>query len=268
VSARLISAIKIYPLKSAAGQELKKIHISSQGPDGDRRWMLIDAEGKFLSQRTLPKMATLQTHFNDQGLTVGFNNQFFRVPITAPKRFVSVQIWDDRVEAALEPDLYSQTLSQYLGVPCRLVRYTETSARKLPATESWQAGVQPEVRFADSRPLLLVNTASLDDLNGRLSQPIGIDRFRANLVFNGQEAFEEECWKKIRIGNVTFSQPKKCSRCPMINNDQVTGDSPSKEPLKVLSTYRRDGNKVIFGVLWIPENAGTIALQDPLEILE
>lgn len=240
------------------------MNISSQGPEGDRQWMLVDAEGKFLSQRTVPKMATLQTHYNDQGLTVGFNNQFFRVPLTVAKRKMQVQIWNNSVEAALEPDLYSQTLSQYLGVPCRLVRYTETSGRKLTATASWQ----PEVRFADSRPLLLANTASLDDLNGRLSQSIGMDRFRANLVFKGQAAFEEESWQRIRIGEVTFSQPKKCSRCVMINKDQVTGESPSAEPLKVLSTYRRDGNKVIFGVLWIPENAGVVSMGDSVEVLE
>ena len=94
-----------------------------------------------------------------------------------------------------------------------------------------------------------------------------MNRFRPNVVFQGRAAYEEDAWSRIRIGDVLFSQPKKCSRCKIITIDQVTGLSSGPEPLKTLSAYRRDGNKVNFGVLWIPENAGTIKRGDSLEVL-
>lgn len=266
-SPRTIQKLTVYPLKSASGQDLKVMNIFADGPEGDRQWMLVDSEGKFLSQRTVPKLATIYTHVSDLGLTIGYNNQFFRVPMKEPSRRLTVQIWRDTVEVALEPDLYSQALSQYLGVPCRLVR-SLAGARKISPQEGAEVGWQPEVRFADSRPLLLVNTASFEDLNGRLYEKITMDRFRGNVVFNGHEAFEEESWKKIRLGSVVFSQPKKCSRCVMINRDQRTGHDAGGEPLKVLSSYRRDGDKVIFGVLWIPEGPGTLSIGDKLEVIE
>lgn len=261
-SAGPVQELNIYPLKSCQGQTLKVMSIGSEGPEGDRQWMLVDENGRFLTQRTLPKMATVQVLFNDQGLSLGLGKQFFVVPKSQSlKRLIKVKIWDDEVEAALEADLFSQALSHYLGVNCRLVRYTPTSKRR-----------QPEVRFADQRPLLLINTKSLEDLNSKLANPVGLDRFRANVVFQGTSPYEEDTWLRIRIGDVSFSQPKKCSRCKIITIDQKSGlsdqTSGGSEPLKTLSGYRREGKKVNFGVLWIPEGPGLIRLGDSLQVLE
>jgi len=265
-SAGAIQELNIYPIKSCQGQSVKEMNITSEGPEGDRQWMLIDEHGTFLSQRTVPKMATVQVLVNDTGLSLGIGKQFFVVPkINSFKRGVRVKVWDDEFDAVLEPDLFSQGLSQYLGVNCRLVRYAPFSKRLVPT--KLEGDWKPEVRFADGRPLLLVNTKSLADLNSRLPGPVGLERFRANIVYEGQEAFEEESWNRIRIGDVIFSQPKKCSRCKIITIDQKTGLSEGPEPLKTLSSYRRDGNKVNFGVLWIPENAGKISRSSTVEVL-
>lgn len=258
--------LNIYPIKSCRGLGLTKLTVTSSGPVGDRMWMLVDDNGQFLSQRTLPKMATLETHFDGKALTIGFNKQFFVVPPSSGSRQIEVKIWNDTVPAALEADLYSQAISQYLGMSCRLVRYTDVSQRKLASdNESWA----PEVRFADQRPLLLVNLKSLADLNGRLpaGAAVPISRFRANIVCEGGESFVEESWKRIRIGEVVFSNPKKASRCKIITLDQTTGDAQGPEPLKTLAEYRREGIKVNFGVLWTPENAGVISLEDFVEVL-
>lgn len=261
-----VQELNIYPVKSCQGQSLKEMSIGLEGPEGDRQWMLVDENGGFLSQRSHAKLATVQTMLNEQGLSLGVGKQFFVVPKTSAfKRPLKVRVWNDEFEASLEADLFSQALSQYLGVNCRLVRYASFSKRLVPSTlgGEWQ----PEVRFSDGRPLLLLNTKSLDDLNSKLASPVGIERFRGNIIYEGQKAFEEDHWNRIRIGEVVFSQPKKCARCKMITMDQKTGASDGPEPLKTLSSYRRDGTRVNFGVLWIPENTGLIRLQDRVEVL-
>ena len=260
-----LQSLHIYPVKSCRGMAVKEMKVLFDGPDGDRLWMLVDSEGKFLSQRAYPKMATLQTHLDDLGLTIGFEKTFFKISRqNSMKRIVPVQIWNDKVDAALEADLYSQAIGQYLGVNCRLVRYTPQSQRRVRSLEmDWK----PEVRFADGRPLLLVNSKSVEDLNSKLEEKITFERFRPNIVFNGDQAFQEDSWTKIKIGEVVFSQPKKCARCVMINIDQASGVSPNPSPLKTLAGYRREDKGINFGVLWIPENEGKITAQDTLEVL-
>jgi len=265
-SAGAVQELNIYPVKSCQGQALKVMNITLEGPEGDRQWMIVDEKGEFITQRTVPKLATVQAMSNEQGLNLALGKQFFVVPVkNSLNRTLNVSVWGEAVEAALEPDLFSQALSQYLGINCRLVRYTSVSKRLVP----WQqeGEWQPEVRFADARPLSLINAKSLEDLNSKLGAPVGLERFRGNIVFNGSQAFEEDRWQRIRIGEVTFAQPKLCARCKIITIDQKTGASQGAEPLKTLSTYRRDGNKVNFGVLWIPENPGRISLGDAIEIL-
>jgi uncharacterized protein YcbX len=257
--------LNIYPVKSCQGQAVKQMTITSEGPEGDRQWMLVDEKGEFLTQRKHPKMATIQVLLNEQGLSLGLGKQFFVVPKNnSMKRQVGATIWGHALDVALEPDLFSQAISHYLSIPCRLVRYAPYSKRMLPSSDpNWK----PEVRFADGRPLLLLNTKSLEELNGRLAKPVGIDRFRGNIVFEGEQAFEEDSWTRIKIGEVIFSQPKKAARCNVITIDQKTGLSESAEPLKTLATYRREGNRVNFGVLWIPENPGVIDAGAEVEVL-
>lgn len=260
-----IEALYIYPIKSARSQQLKEVEIGLAGPLGDREWMLVDEQGKFISQRTNPQLATVEVFLDEEGLTIGIGKMFVKVARKSSfSRKLKVEIWNDSVEVALEPDLYSQALSQHLGVKCRLVRYAPFSERKVGTTS---ADWNPQVRFADSRPIQILNLRSLEDLNRRLASPMTVDRFRSNLVYSGEQPFEEDSWQRIRIGEVIFSQPKKCSRCTMITIDQQTGASMGPEPMKTLATYRREGNKVFFGSLWIPENPGHIRQGDSIEIL-
>lgn len=262
-----IEELNIYPLKSARSQKTNKLVISHEGPVGDRQWMLVDQEGKFLSQRNLPRLATVEVFFEESALTIGFQKTFFKISANSSfKRPLKVQIWNDSVEAALEPDLYSQALSQYLGVNCRLVRYAPYSQRRVRSlSPDWK----PEVRFADGRPLHIVNLKSIEDLSLRVGQEIPRDRFRANVVVAGQVPYEEDQWKRIRIGEVVFSQPKPCARCVVLNIDQSSGQLSGAEPLKTLQSYRPQlENVATFGALWIPENVGTVHQNDLLEVLE
>lgn len=261
-----IEELYIYPIKSARAQRMTELKITQEGPVGDRQWMLVDETGRFLSQRTVPKLATVEVFYEEAALTVGLEKMFFKISTkNSFQRKVKVQVWDDSFEAALEPDLYSQGLAQYLGVPCRLVRYAPYSQRRV---RSMAMEWKPEVRFADGRPLQILNLKSLEDLNNRLSTPVGVERFRPNIIFSGDMAYAEDQWKRIQIGNVIFSQPKKCARCTMITIDQQTGIPSGPEPLKTLAGYRREGNEVYFGSLWIPENDGVVKKGDSLQVLE
>lgn len=251
-----IQDLYIYPMKSARSQKMSQLQIQEGMLVGDRQWMLIDDAGKFLSQRTFPKMATIEVFYEKGILTIGLGKMFFKLPASNSfQRKTNVQIWDDTFEAALEPDLYSQGIAQYLGTSCRLVRYAPYSQR------------EKTISMADSRPLLLVNTKSLEDLNSKLQEPVRIDRFRPNIVVAGSEAYEEDHWQQIQIGEVIFSKPKKCPRCTMINVDQTTGEPKGPEPLKTLASYRRGEKGVDFGVLWIPENEGIIRPGDSIQVL-
>lgn len=262
-----IQGLFIYPVKSCRGLSVPALQIGLAGPLGDREWMLVDGSGKFHSQRTLRKMAQVETALDEGHLTLAFEGQFFKVSRkVSTVRPRQVQIWSDSLEAHDEPVLYSQALSQFLGVECHLVKYIETSKRNLTSkNEDYPA----ETRFTDRKPILLVNTKSLEELNSRLEAPVGAERFRPNIVYEGVTAFEEEDWKQIKIGSVILSQPRKCARCKIITLDPKTGADLGVEPLKTLSTYRKDGlNKVNFGMMWIPENKGIFRVGDKLEVLK
>lgn len=263
----MIQSLHIYPVKSCRGTSLTKMSVDIAGPNGDREWMLVDKNGYFLTQRTMGKMALVETALDKDQLTIAFAGQYFKLSRNVNKfRYRKVKIWSTEVDAHEEPLLYSQALSQFLGVECFLVKYTDLSKRTLTSkNESYPA----ETRFTDRKPIQIVNLKSLAELNSRLEDPVGADRFRANIVFDGQEPYEEESWKRIQIGSVILSQPRKCARCKVITLDAKTGEAPVPgEPLKTLSTYRKDGlNKVNFGVLWIPENEGVIAVGDQIQVL-
>lgn len=259
-----VRSLHIYPVKSARGIAVKSLELDEQGPRGDREWMLVDEEGRFLSQRTLPKLAQVETVLDETHLTLAFGGGFFKISrgLSTP-RPRKVQIWDHQIEAHEEPRLYSDALSQFLGLPCRLVRYLPKARPLSSLTEAFN----PETRFTDRNPVQIANLQSLADLNLRLAEPVPMGRFRANIVFEGREAFEEDQWSRVKIGSVIFSQPKKCARCKIITLDEKTGENRGPEPLKTLSTYRREGSKVNFGVLWVHEGPGTVSIGDQVEIL-
>lgn len=253
---RNITTLNIYPVKSCQAQTLKEFNVLLEGPEGDRQWMVVDDNSEFLTQRKYPKLATIQVNWSDAGLSLGVGKQFFVVPRENKfLRKISATIWGSTVEVALEPDLVSQAVSQFLGISCRLVRSGPFTVR------------DPMVRFPDSLPVLLLNTKSLEDLNSRLEIPVGIDRFRGNIIFEGEAGYEEDTWNRIRIGEVTFSKPKKAGRCSIVTIDQKSGEARGPEPLKTLAGYRREGKQVNFGVLWVPENNGRVRAGDTVNVL-
>ena len=267
MSAVTLSAIHVYPVKSLAGFAPLSAEVQPRGLAGDRRWMIVDAAGRFLTQRTLPRMALVTAALFSNSLQLNAPTLLpLLVPLEPPDAdALTVQVWRSVCKAlpvSAEADAW---LSDALGQPCRLVYMPDSTRRAVSPGPGGQEGI---VSFADGYPLLLTGAASLGDLNARLDVPVPMDRFRPNLVVSGTEAFAEDGWKRTRIGAATFHVVKPCDRCVVTTLDQATGVAAGPEPLRTLAGYRLRDQKVLFGQNLIPETLAVVRVGDSVEVLE
>ena len=253
----LISEIHIYPVKSLGGISLRSAVVQQRGLQYDRRWMLVNEQGIFFTQRDIPEMALLSTAIEPPHLVVfETKNPASRVlvpldatPEDLPNRMV--EVWDDRCAAQQLPDEIGGWFSAVLGQKMHLVQMPDTTRR---AADGRYAPPGHVVSFADGFPFLIIGQASLDDLNSRLAQPLPMNRFRPNFVFTGGQPFEEDGWSDFSIGDVAFRGVKPCARCTITTTDQETA-ARAAEPLRTLATFRQSGHKILFGqnVVWMGE---------------
>lgn len=250
------------------GIRMDKSYVRKAGLEHDRRWMLVDPDGNFISQRTVPKMALLSVEWSKGGFLIKDKTQpkdSYPLPlITQSKLTKKVRIWDDNLNAFQVDPSISEWIQQKLQIPCELVHMPESLTRPI---ERKYAISNESVSFADAMPYLLISEASLDDLNSRLTNPVTMDRFRPNLVVSGTEPFEEDEWDMIQVGTVRLKIVKPCARCIMTTIAQETGKS-GKEPLATLSTFRKEGNKIHFGQNLIPLNEGSIKKNEKVKIIQ
>jgi uncharacterized protein YcbX len=261
-----LSGLYRYPVKSLAGEFLEQSRLDGFGLERDRRWMLVDREGHFLSQRELPRMALIRPSLTPDGLllqTPQLPDLAVRFPDEDGER-IKVRIWGDLCMAQLADSSTHAWFSDFLGRPCRLVHMPEQTLR--PVDPNY-ALASDRAAFSDGFPLLLISQASLDDLNRRLDEPLPMLRFRPNLVVEGCAAYAEDSWRRIRIGVSTLRVVKPCSRCKITTVDPYTAETGS-EPLRTLSGYRRRGNQVFFGQNLLHDGPGDLRLGMPLEVLE
>lgn len=241
-----LSAIYIYPVKSLGGFAVDCASVEERGLQHDRRWMLVDADNNFLTQRNHPQMALLQVNMADGQLVVGEKNGSGQISIpTQPqtRQPVRVTVFDDTCDALTVSREADAFFSDYLGQSCRLVYMPDSSIRRVDAR---YAVADNHTSFSDGYPFLLVGQTSLDNLNSRLAEPLPMNRFRPNLVVSGGEPHAEDDWHEIQVGETFFFGVKPCGRCIVTTTDQETG-SIGKEPLKTLATYRKRENKILFG---------------------
>src|SRR5208283_5046615 len=247
----VLSEINIYPIKSTKGISLQSALVERRGIQFDRRWMVVDETGMFLSQRDHPRLALVSTTIESDCLRVIAAGM---LPLELPKRpkpeeIVQVQVHDDITKGVSAGEEARKWFSNFLGVPCRVVFMPEEILRPVDPDYAGEGDI---VSFADAFPLLLISESSLDDLNSRLAVPVPMNRFRPNIVISGCGAFDEDKWKRIRVGDTVFHVMKPCARCTTTTVDQTTGVQ-GKEPLATLSKYRKVNGKVLFGQNIIPE---------------
>jgi uncharacterized protein len=261
-----VSHLNVYPVKSCRGIPLGTATLDRWGIQQDRNWMVVDAEGCFVSQRTQPRLALVEPALGVEHLTLRAPEMRpLELPVTGragPER--TVTIWKDSGRALDQGEVAAEWFTRYLGQPVRLVRIGAGFER--PVNEvAYPEGA--EVAFADAYPLLLLSEASLADLNARLPEALPMNRFRPNLVVTGCPAFAEDNWKRIRIGAVTLRVVKPCQRCATTTVDQSTAET-GKEPLATLATFRRAGDGVNFGQNVVHQSVGNLHVGDAVEVLD
>ena len=261
----VVAGLFVYPVKSCRGLAVEGAEIDALGFRNDRRWMVVDEDGRFLTQRTVPLLATIRVGLSDGRLSLrssGWNDleldAFSDDALAEP-----VTVWRDTVDALSVGEEADAWLASVLGRPARLVWMPPASVR--PAKRD-PAGTSPRISFADAYPFLVVSRESLDDLNARLGRPLPMNRFRPNIVVEGAGPFAEDGWTRFRIGAVEFDVAGPCARCATTTTDQETG-ARGVEPLRTLATFRRHGNEVMFGQNAIHRGPGEIRVGMPMEVI-
>jgi uncharacterized protein YcbX len=248
-----VAELWIYPVKSLGGIAISQAKVLAKGFEYDRRWMLIDAQHQFITQRVHHQLALIKLWQDAAGFMLHYGSLQMLLPLHQHKSEpIDASIWNDTVEVFEVSDTHSAWFSEILQMPCKLVFFPDDKPRPVDADFALN---DDQVSLADGYPILIIGQASLHDLNSRLKTPVPMNRFRPNIVFEGGQAFEEDDWKRFTIGDTSFAGVKPCARCVVTTVDQETG-AKGVEPLATLSKYRKYGNKVLFGQNVLPLSHG------------
>jgi uncharacterized protein len=259
----VLRGLYAYPIKSCAGISLKSAELSATGLRHDRRWMLVDRTGEFMSQRAHPRMALISTRLSGEHLVASAPGMpDLKIPLRQENEDqIDVSVSGDDGRGAPVGREADGWFGEFLRSPCRLVCKPDDDPRLV---DSLYAERGDQVGFADGFAFLLVSEASLADLNERLEDPLPMNRFRPNLVVTGCGPYAEDGWGRVSIGSVPFRVAEACPRCAITTVDQETG-SRGKEPLRTLATYRKFDGEVFFGRNLIHDAFGTVRVGDPVE---
>jgi uncharacterized protein len=255
----VVSALYVYPIKSCRGIRVQEWPVVARGFAADRRWMIVDARGQFVTQRELAQLALVNTALEADQLRLSAPGcPELVLPLTyetgEPR---AVQVWEDRA-AGIVHELGSAWFSSYLEAPHELVYMPEQHQRQVNPARAKPGDI---VSFADAYPFMVLSEASLADLNSRLDVPITIERFRPNIVIGDSEPFAEDGFARVRMGEISFRGPKRCERCVITTIDVQTGERGS-EPLRTLAKYRLEDQKIWFGMNLIHDNIGVLRVGD------
>lgn len=265
-----LSELYRYPVKSCQAQSLRASPVGLLGLQGDRRWMVVEAEnGRFLTQRAWPRLGQIAAHDDGCGqlLLQAPGRASLRVAVPpADEGLRGVTIWRDTLRVPDAGDGAAAWLSEWLGKAVRLVYCPEQRARYLPNGYGFNSD---RAAFPDGFPLLLIGQGSLDELDRRVGRPMEMLRFRPNLVVQGAEPFAEDGWKRIRIGTLEFRVLKPSVRCIFTTIDPATGErSEDREPMATLKTFREKEGDILFGQNLAVDGSGWLEVGMGVEILE
>lgn len=265
-----VESLHIYPVKGCRAVDVTEAALERRGLAHDRRWMIVDENYKFVTQREVPAMAAIETAIAGDMLALGYNGSAIGIDFPsphAPKH--TVTIWKQQVEAYTAGASADKWITSALGFRAHLV-WQGGLPRNIAST---QATPDTPTSFADDFPVLVTLKESLDDLNARMAHPLPMNRFRPNIVVSGAPAWSEDAWRKISIRGIAIDLPKPCLRCVVTATDQQHGvRGEDNEPLKTLKTFRlmREPGMTgtVFGQNGIPESTGVIHAGDAVEITE
>jgi uncharacterized protein YcbX len=257
-----VSALYVYPIKACRGIRVEKWAVERRGFFADRRWMIVDAQGDFVTQRELAELSQVDTSLHTDSISVsapGLSRLI--LPQTHSGELRPVRVWQDQVSACSHAE-GSAWFSEFLGAPHELVYMTDTEQRPVDPARARAGDI---VSFADGYPFLLISEASLEDLNARLEEPITMERFRPNIVISGTEPFAEDGYSEVWLGPISFRGVKRCDRCVVTTIDPLTGDH-GREPLRTLAKYRLEDQRVWFGMNLIHDGTGVLRVGDSVTL--
>jgi hypothetical protein len=261
-----VSALYIYPIKSCRGIEVRAFRLDDLGPQFDRRYMIVDPEGRCINQRHEPRLALVVPSLQPTTLLVRAEGmQALKLPL-APRgdgRVVEVEHFDHRSPALDAGSDAAGWFSEWLGRECRLVYMPNAPYRRVSEKYSPEPAY---TSFTDGFPELLISNASIADLSTRCGITLVPERFRPTILVTGCDAYAEDNWRQLRIGDVRFDVVKPCTRCSVTTIDPATGER-GKEPLATLAKYRAQDSKVNFGQNCVHRELGSIRVGDPVEVL-
>ena len=264
-----VSQLFIYPVKSLAGISVNAAQLTDRGFQYDRRWMLVDEQNQFMTQRQFPGMALLRTGITEKGISVIHKKDPAKeilIPFSGfTNEKLTVKIWNDYCDAVPAEKFINEWFSDMLQFSCRLVFMPDDSLRKVDGR--YAVKDNDITSFSDAYPVLVIGQSSLDDLNTRLEITLPMNRFRPNIVITGSAPFEEDEMEEFLIAKSQFFGVKLCDRCVITTINQDTLEK-SKEPLKTLSSYRMQNNNVYFGQNVICKKAGLVRTGDELVLLK
>jgi uncharacterized protein len=264
-----ISHLYIYPVKSLGGISVNAAVVTDRGFENDRRYMLVDTNGLFLTQRQIPSMALLRTAIEDNQLIIWHKDnksEKLLLPLVPGLSGLAttVKVWDDYCEAQYVNDEADKWFSDKLNSPCRLLYMPESAKRMVDPLYALNNDI---TSFTDGYPVLLIGQSSLDDLNSRMEDALPMDRFRPGIVMSGGHAYGEDTMEQFSINGINFYGVKLCARCTIATTNQETGVA-GKEPLKTLAKYRMVNNKVYFGQNVLCHGKGVIKVGDEIKSIK
>lgn len=259
-----LSAINLYPVKSLAGISVTRWPVTKTGLQYDRKWMLVDHDGQFLSQRKLPKMALIRTDLTESHLVLSASGMDdLSLPLVpAEGNIINTTIWNDQCESRHVSSEADEWLSSFLALPCRLVYQPDEMIRQVDTVYGRQTD---NVAYSDGFPFLIISENSLVSLNQDMQLNLPMTRFRPNLVITGCSAYAEDSWREISIGAIDFRLPKPCSRCAIPTIDPETAQT-GKEPLRTLNRIRKWQNNVYFGQNALHNQNGILTAGDTVQV--
>lgn len=264
MSPLIVSQLSIYPIKSAAEVTLDAMQLNVMGPECDRRWMVIDKNNTFVTQRKDPRICLIRVTLVSDGLRLsvdGLSDCIVSTPASGD--LYTSSVWGTEVKGLDCGDDVAQWLSDFLSKDCRLIHMPDNFNRPVAPDFALK---QEQVAFADGFPLLITSHASLEDFNNKLGYEVGMNRFRPNIVISGNEAYAEDQWQTIAIGDIKLSLVKPCSRCimPSINPETAVKEMAVNQALQ---THRRRGRSTFFGQNAVYNKLGAIRVGDEVTVL-
>ena len=233
-----ITALNVYPVKSCRGIALARAQLTPTGLANDRSWLIINENGRFQTQRELPRLSLIKTQLEGSGLKLSaYGMPDLAVSAAPGGERISVTIWDDQCSGIDAGPGCAEWLSSFLNKAVRLVRFDPSRVR--PCDRKWVGDAPAQNMFADAYPLLVMSEASLENLNHRLSIPVPMNRFRPNIVLSGIKAHDEDRIHELSGQAVRLRIVKPCTRCAITTTDQATG-RVGEEPMRTLKSYRWD----------------------------